>query len=56
MVGFVGFEKVAKRRVPFGVQCKYAKFSNATLLKILPASGKLGFILVPKPRPARSLS
>jgi hypothetical protein len=47
----VGFEKVGKQRVPFGVQCKYAKCTIQTMLKILSAGGKLGFI-----SPARSLT
>jgi hypothetical protein len=41
----VGFEKVGKRRVPFAGQCKdIYKMCNTTLLRILPVSGKLGFI------------
>jgi hypothetical protein len=45
----VGFEKVGEQRVPVAVQI-YQMY-NTTLLKILPASGKLGFI-----SPARSLT
>jgi hypothetical protein len=44
----VEFEKVGKRRVSFAVQ---GKMYNTTLLKMLPASGKLEFI-----SPARSLT
>jgi hypothetical protein len=48
----VVFEKVGKRRVPFAVcTMQIYKMYNTTLLKILPASGKLGFI-----SPARSLT
>jgi hypothetical protein len=46
----VGFEKVEKRRGRLRTMQIY-KMYNTTLLKILPASGKLGFI-----SPARSLT
>jgi hypothetical protein len=47
----VGFEKVEKRRVPFCRTMQIYQMYNTTLLKILPASGKLEFI-----SPARSLT
>jgi hypothetical protein len=43
----VGFEKVEKRRMSlYGSTMQIYKTYNTTLLKVLPASGKLGFILI----------
>jgi hypothetical protein len=47
----VGFEKVEKRARAVCRTMQIYKMYNTTLLKILPASGKLGFI-----SPARSLT
>jgi hypothetical protein len=43
----VGFEKVEKRCMSlYGSTIQIYKTYNTTLLKVLPASGKLGFILI----------